>query len=183
MHSRRRYLRQSRGLTTATALTTVLSVLLAVAGCSGSSLGTDHDRRSGTIRIGLLIPQSGVYKVYGPEIKDGLQLYLDTHGGKLGGHPVTVTVADEGDGKQTAVNSGKRLIQSDHVDVLVGTTTVDSLLGLQSMLAEAKIPFVGTGGRASTLKDVSRIWHTSWLSREPGTSIADYLRTTVNGPA
>ncbi|MBN1174468.1 MAG: ABC transporter substrate-binding protein [Micromonosporaceae bacterium] len=179
MHLRRGYLRQARRLTTAT---TVLSVLLAVAGCSGSSLGTDHDRRSGTIRIGLLIPQSGVYKVYGPEIKDGFQLYLDTHGGKLGGHPVTVTVADEGDGKQTAVNSGKRLIQSEHVDVLVGTTTVDSLLGLQSMLAEAKIPFVGTGGRASTLKDISRIWHTSWLSREPGAAIADYLRTTVNGP-
>ncbi|MBN1174587.1 MAG: ABC transporter substrate-binding protein, partial [Micromonosporaceae bacterium] len=126
MHPRRRYLRQSRALATAP----VLAVLLAVAGCSGSSLDTDHDRRSDTIRIGLLIPQSGVYKVYGPEIKDGFQLYLDTHGRTLGGRSVKITVADEGDGKQTAVNNGKRLIQSDHIDVLVGTTTVDSLLGL-----------------------------------------------------
>lgn len=160
-----------------------IAALLSVASCSGSSLGGDDDRGDdSTIHIGLLIPQSGAYKAAGPEIKDGFQLYLDAHGGKLGGKAVKITIADEGDGKQTAVNSGKKLIQQDKVDVVVGTSTVDSLLGLETMLSEAKIPFIGTGGRPSTLKDISRIWHVSWLSREPGAAIADYLRTTVNGP-
>jgi branched-chain amino acid transport system substrate-binding protein len=159
------------------------AMILAATGgaCSGSSLDGPQTH-SGPIRIGLMIPQSGPYQVSAPEIRDGFQLYLDLHGGQLGGKPVKVIIADEGDGKSTAANAGKKLIQQDQVDVVVGTTTVDSLLSIQAQLAEAKIPFVGTGGRPSTLRDVSHIWHTSWLSREPGQAIADYIRSHVDGP-
>lgn len=157
-------------------------MLVTAAGCSGSSLGGNRRNTADTIVVGLMVPQSGPYKVSGSEITDGFGLYLDTHGHKLGGHPVKVVVADEGDGRQAAANAGKKLIQSDRVDVIVGTTTVDSLLSIQPQLAEAKIPFIGTGGRPSTLKDLSRIWHTSWLSQEPGQAVADYVRTHVDGP-
>lgn len=176
------HLRPHRRLTAATAAASVLTVLLSAVGCSAASPAAGSGQYSATIRIGLLIPMSGIYKMAGPEIRDGFQLYVDTHGGKLGGNPVKIIVADEGDGKQAAFDSGKRLIESEHVDVLAGTTSVDSLLGIQPLLAAAKIPFLGTSGRPSNLTDISHVWHTSWLSREPGTAIADDLRTTVNGP-
>jgi len=44
------------------------------------------------------------------------------------------------------------------------------------------VPFVGTGGRPSTLTDVSYMWHTSWLSREMGQAVAGHIRAKVKGP-
>lgn len=156
--------------------------LSAAAACSGPSDSSDGAPPSGVLTIGLLVPQSGPYKINGPEIVDGFQLYLDTHGGMLGGHGVKIVVADEGDGRQTAANSAKKLIEQDRVSVIVGSTTDDSTLSLQPMVNAADMAFVGTGGRPSTLKDTGHIWHASWLSREPGAAIADHIRTSVDGP-
>lgn len=156
--------------------------MVVAGGCTNGSLGGGGNRRSGAIVIGLLAPLSGPYQVNGPELTEGFQLYLDTHGGRLGEKKVKVVVADEGDGKQVAANSAKKLIEQDRASVIVGTTTVDSLLSIQTMVRQAGIPFIGTGGRPSTLKDLDYIWHASWQSREPGAAIADYLRTTIDGP-
>jgi branched-chain amino acid transport system substrate-binding protein len=156
--------------------------LFAAAGCSGSSLSDDKAASGGTIKIGLITPQTGVYKAFDKDITQGWQLYLDEHGGKLGGHKVEVVKADEGEGKQTALTSAKKLLDKDKVDVLVGGASADTVATLQSTVNEHKVPFVGTGGRPSTLKDVSYIWHASWLSEQNGEAGADYIRTTVKGP-
>jgi branched-chain amino acid transport system substrate-binding protein len=48
------------------------------------------------------------------------------------------------------------------------------------VLQEAKIPFIGSNGRPK-LKDVSRVWHTSYLSNETGAAIAEYVVDNVRG--
>jgi branched-chain amino acid transport system substrate-binding protein len=166
----------------ATATALALGVLL-TGGCAGSSLNTDSTAADGTIRIGLMWPQSGVYKTVGDDLAHGWQLYLDTHGGKLGGHEVKTTVVDEGDGKQTARDGVKKLIEQDHAMVVVGTISSDAVQAVQPAATEKKIPYVATGGRPDTLKDVTYTWHTSWQNRDAGQAIADHVRTTVNGPA
>jgi branched-chain amino acid transport system substrate-binding protein len=157
-------------------------VLLGSTGCAGSSLDDTPTGGDATIRIGLLWPQSGPYKAIGDDLARGWQLYLDTHGGKLGGHPVAVVAADEAEGKQSALTAVKKLLDKDKVMVLAGTATADSVETIKTVVTERKIPLIGTGGRPSTLDDVSYIWHTSWLSRETGQAIAEHVRTTVNGP-
>jgi branched-chain amino acid transport system substrate-binding protein len=154
---------------------------LGLTGCSGSAINPDHPT-PGTIRIGLLWPQSGPYQAIGDDLAAGWKLYLDTHGGRLGGKKITVTVADEGASKQTALASARKLLDSDHAQVLAGTASADPTDVLQTLVTERKVPFVGTGGRPSTIKDLSHLWHTSWLSRETGAAIADHLRTTIPGP-
>lgn len=166
---------------------TLLAALTALAltggaGCAGSSLDDTPTISDGTIRIGLLWPQSGPYKAIGDDLARGWQLYLDSHGGRLGGHQVTVVTADEAEGKQSAQTAVKKLLDQDKVMVLAGTATADSVETIKTVVTERKVPLVGTGGRPSTLDDVSYIWHTSWLSRETGQAIAEHVRTTVNGP-
>lgn len=156
--------------------------VLAAAGCSGSSLDDETAGAGGRIKIGLLTPQTGVYKAFDKDITQGWQLYLDTHGGKLGGHQVEVIKADEGEGQKTAQTSAKKLLDKDQVDVVVGTASADAVVSIVDLMNERKVPFIGTGGRPSTLKDVSHIWHASWLSRENGEAGADYIRTHVDGP-
>lgn len=172
--------RTSRTLATVSALATALTLL--VTGCGGSSLDSTTPDAGDAIRIGLLWPRSGPYKAIGDDLARGWQLYLDTHGGRLGGHAVTVTVADEGDGKQSALNAAKKLLDKDRVTVVAGTATADSVESIKTLVTERKIPLLGTGGRPSSLTDVSHIWHTSWLSRETGQAIADHIRTTIDGP-
>ena len=163
------------------ALAAAVTALLFVTACQGSSLN-DDEPSAGPLTIGVLWPQSGPYKAIGDDLAKGWQLYLDSHGGKLGNHAVTVRTADEGDGKQTAVNAAKRLIEQEHALVLAGTGSADTVESIQTLVTQKKVPLVGAGGRPSTLNDISYIWHTSWLSRETGQAIADHVRTTVDGP-
>lgn len=162
-------------------LAALTAVILLMSGCSGSSLDDSATAVGGPLTIGLLWPSSGPYAALGKDIKAGWQLYLDTHGGKLGGHPVKVVEADEGTSAATALPAAKKLLTADHAIVLVGTAAADTSAAASGAATAAKIPFIGTGGRASTLDDVSYTWHVSWLSREMGQAIADYIKTTVKG--
>src|SRR5918992_3236272 len=89
---------------------TVLAVAaLALAGCGGSSLDQSGGGQSGgDVKIGLLLPLSGVYAPLGQEMRAGFQLYLDQHGGKLGGRTIKVGTAGEGGGPQTGVPAGQK---------------------------------------------------------------------------
>ncbi|MEH1123671.1 ABC transporter substrate-binding protein [Micromonospora sp. CPCC 206061] len=152
-----------------------LGVTVAAAGCGGEPEGSP-----GTIKVGLLASLSGTYQAIGTDMRDGFQLYLRTHGGKLGGHPIELVVADEGDGPPTAVPAATKLVKQDRVSVLTGIVGGGSAAGVYPVLTEAKIPFIGANARPA-FKDVSRVWHTSYLSQETGASVAQYVRDHVDG--
>lgn len=154
------------------------AALLAVSGCTGSSLG-DPDTSAKEIRIGLILPKSGPYKAVGDDQAAGWRLALDKLGGKLGGRPVKVIEADEGDGKATALAAARKLIEQDKVLALVGGATADTVQTLYPLLQETRVPLIGIGGRPSTVADPTYLWSTSWLSQETGASIAGYLRAKV----
>lgn len=160
------------------AIATAVALLLAVSGCSGSSLG-GSDTSGEEIRIGLIVPKSGPYKALGDDQVAGFRLALDKLGGKLGGRPVTVIEADEGEGKATALASARKLIEQDKVLALVGGGTADTVQTLYPLLKESGVPLIGAGGRPSTVADPTYLWSTSWLSQETGASIAGYLRQKV----
>ncbi len=91
------------------------------AACSGSAADDKKGgSSSGTVKIGLTIPLTGVYSALGPDLQNGFQTYLDQHGGKLGGHKVELVITDEGDGPQTSVPSVTKLIKQDKVTAVVG---------------------------------------------------------------
>ncbi|MET7397367.1 ABC transporter substrate-binding protein [Dactylosporangium sp. NPDC005572] len=169
-----------------TAAAGLLAAATVLAGCAGSAVDTSTPKTSASdpLVVGYLVPQTGPYKATGTDLLNGFQLYLDTHGGKLGGRTAKLVVQDEAEGKQTAANAAKKLIEQDHATVLAGGATADTTLSVQDLIAQKQIPFVGTGGRPSTLAadKLPWIWHTSWLSREVGAAIAEYVKTTVDGP-
>ncbi|WP_089155561.1 ABC transporter substrate-binding protein [Micromonospora sp. NBS 11-29] len=152
-------------------------VLLAASACADD---TSTAGSGGTVKIGLLASLSGTYQSVGKDIRDGFQLYLSAHDGKLGGRTVELVVADEGNGAATAVPAATKLLKQDRVVALTGIVGGGSVAAVQPLLTETKVPFVGSNGRPE-LKDVSRVWHTSYLSDEPGEAIAAHVRADVKG--
>ncbi|MET7637811.1 ABC transporter substrate-binding protein [Streptomyces sp. NPDC005438] len=159
----------------ATALATVVA-LTGVAACSGDSGGEDE-----TVKIGLVIALTGPYAQIGKEMRDGIRLYLDTHGKRLGGRKVELSVADEGADGKPAGPAAQKLIKEKGVDVLMGLASGEALAGVVPVANKNKIPLVGVGGRIE-LKNIDYIWHTSLLSDQPGASLAPYVKDKVNGP-
>jgi branched-chain amino acid transport system substrate-binding protein len=160
----------------------IAAAVLLVAGCSGSSLDTSGGSTGGTITVGLIWPQSGPYKAIGDDQAKGWQLYLDQHAGKLGGHPIKTGTGDESTSAATALTAAKKLLDSDRATVLVGTASGEANATVANIATQRKVPFVGAGGRASVIHDVTWVWNTSWLSNELGKAIAPYLKQNVHGP-
>jgi len=158
------------------------ALLLSAAGCSGSSLNSAPPAPAGPVKIGLLVSLSGTYQSIGEDMKRGWDLYVNTHGQKLGGHPVDVVVADEGEGSGVVVPPVTKLVKQDKVQAVVGIVGGGSVAAAQPILTDAKVPLVGSNGRPTTMKDVSYVWHTSFLSTEPGQSMAQYVHQHTNGP-
>ncbi|MEU4594937.1 MULTISPECIES: ABC transporter substrate-binding protein [Micromonospora] len=155
------------------------AVLLAAAAC------TDSPGDAGTVKVGLLVSLSGTYTTVGEDMQRGFKLYLDTHGGKLGGRKVDLIVGDEGDGPATAVPAAQKLLERDRVVALtglVGGATVDKV---QTLTTAKKIPLVGANARPAfapvggKARDLTYTWHTSYNSDEPGIAIASHIKAQV----
>lgn len=161
-------------LRSALALSTV--AVLALTACTGKD-GED----GGKVAIGFVASLSGTYQTVGEDMRDGFQLYLDTHEGKLGGRKVDLVIADEGDGPQTALPAATRLVQQDNVDALAGIVGGGSYAAIADLAQENKIPLVGANARPD-MPSTDWLWHTSYISDEPGIAIAPYVKDNVNGP-
>ncbi|WP_433085147.1 ABC transporter substrate-binding protein [Dactylosporangium sp. CA-052675] len=156
-------------------------LVLAGAGCAKDDDKSGSAGAASTLKIGFLGSLSGTYQAVGTDLKNGFELYLKMHDGKLGGHPIDLKVGDEGDGAQTAVPAATKLVKEDGVIAMTGIVGGGSVAAVAPLLAQAKIPLIGSNGRPE-LKDLNGVWTTSFMSSDPGQSIAQYIKDKVNGP-
>lgn len=155
----------------------VLGVVL-VSGTVGCDDAAESAPR--TVRIGMIANIAGPFQPPGFELRDGFQLYLDTHGGRLGGHPAELIVADEGYERAVAVDSATRLLEQDRVSAVTGIINGGNVTAILPLINEHKVPLVGALGRPE-LTDISYVWHTNLLSVEPGVAMAPFVRQQVRG--
>jgi branched-chain amino acid transport system substrate-binding protein len=150
-----------------------------VAACGGPAGPAD----AGAVRVGFVASLSGIYQSVGEDMRDGFQLYLDLNDGRLGGRPVELVLTDEGDGPATALPAAERLIRQDEVHVLAGVVGGGSYAAIAPLAAEHRVPLVGANGRPNlTPEQVEWLWHTSFISDQPGQAVAPYLLEHVDGP-
>jgi branched-chain amino acid transport system substrate-binding protein len=146
----------------------------------GNSLGNDSsdDTDQGAIKVGLVIPQAGVYAPVGLDMKRGWDLWLERHGGKAGGYTVTTVAGDEGESPSTGVPAVQRLLQSDNCHVLVGVVSSPTALGVRDVVTESKkLLLIGNAGAEDiTGKAASPyIWRTSFTNAQVSGVMGRYL--------
>lgn len=163
------------------ALVALLATSLLAAGCGGSLEEGGGASESGPVKIGVLLPRSGVYKPLGDDMKDGFDLYVAEKGGKLGGREVKLIVADEGETPETGQAAAQRLVQRDRVLAATGVVNSAVMNAIKDLFESSKVPLVGSNASPTTLTDAKYIWRTSYINDEPGEALGAYVARKING--
>jgi urea transport system substrate-binding protein len=77
------------------------------------------------IKMGALVPLTGIVGILGPPMQNNAQLAVDdiNAAGGVQGRPIELVVEDTASDPDTAVEKARKLIQQDQVDVTVGVLT------------------------------------------------------------
>lgn len=154
---------------------------LALGACGGGALGGGGDDDEGPVKVGLLVPQSGVYLSLGDDMKAGFEVYLEQHDDQLGGQEVEVVLADEGETADSGRAAADRLVQQDEVHVVTGVVNSAVMNGIVDLFESEEIPLVGSNASPTTLTDAEYIWRTSYVNDEPGEALGAYVAENTDG--
>ena len=158
------------------------ALALPAAGCGGSGAQDGAATTASHLKIGMEVPLTGVYHAIGADMRDGFQTYLDAHGGKLGGHPVDLVLADEGADQTSAAAAARKLLTDDHALAIAGLAVAGDVAPVAAVATQAHIPVVNCSGRPAQLPDLSHLWTTSFLSTDPGLAFGQWVAQNASGP-
>lgn len=137
-----------------------LTTAAVVISASFSTLAADP------IKIGSVLSLTGPAAFLGdPELKT-LQLYVDNinkAGGVLG-RQLQLVHYDDGTDAAKANSFGKRLIEDDKVDVIIGGTTTGSTMAIVPLVEKAEVPFISLAGAVVIVEPVKK-----WVFKTPHT--------------
>lgn len=95
-----------------------------------------------TVKVGVIMPFSGVYAALGEEGMRGMQLYFDSIGNKVAGKTIQLIKEDEEADPAVAVRKANKLLSSDKVDILAGVVLTPSAYALAPVVEKAQTPLV-----------------------------------------
>lgn len=138
IHLQRRYAQRIAAAVVATVIT------LGSAGCGGGDDGEDgqtSDKKS--IKIGVLLPYTGPFGLYGKPMEAALRARFAKAGDAVDGRRVELIFEDEATDAGTAVTKVTKLVDSDGVAAVVCCATGAATLAVGPILAERGIPQLG----------------------------------------
>jgi branched-chain amino acid transport system substrate-binding protein len=144
-----------------------------------SGKGGTAARNKGTVKLGLLLPQTGGNKAIGDDATNGFNLYVKLAGGRLGGYVAQVVIADEGDGAASAKAAADRLIKQEKVLALSGVASAVSMIAIKDAVEAAQVPLIGSNASPVSLQGVRYIWRTSFVDDEAGKALGPIVAQKV----
>lgn len=118
---------------------------LTALGCAGAAQAQEE------IKIGLLLPYSGVYAQLAKDIDDAWQLALAERDGMVAGHSVELITEDTEASPQVAVQKANKVIKSDGVVSMAGVVSSGVGIALAGLAQNEQVPFVAAFAVADQL--------------------------------
>lgn len=103
------------------------------------------------VKIGVLMPTSGVLAALAAEQINGMQIALDEFGGMVAGRKIEMIVEDDESKPNVGLTKARKLILSDKVDFLTGIVGSDVALAVRPFAEGNKIPIVIANAGANAL--------------------------------
>jgi branched-chain amino acid transport system substrate-binding protein len=104
-----------------------------------------------SVKVGIIATLSGPPAVIGQQLRNGFTLAVKTLGGKLGGRPAEIIVADDELKPDEAVSKVKALIDRDKVDFVVGPVFSNILQAIVKPVTEANVFLISPNAGTSIL--------------------------------
>ena len=94
------------------------------------------------VKIGLLLPYTGVLSVQGIDTTHGFELYLKKVGDKAGGRPIQLLKEDDEAKPDVGLTKLKKLVERDQVDFLVGPVSSVVALAMRNYVNDSGVSLV-----------------------------------------
>jgi branched-chain amino acid transport system substrate-binding protein len=130
--------------------TTGLSALrLTLAAVAALTCIAGAAQAASAVKVGMLSTLSGPGAALGVDIRDGFNLALKHSGGKLGGLPAEVIVADDQGKPDAAKQAADRLVKRDQVDFMTGVVFSNVMLAVGKPIFDAKTFYISANAGPS----------------------------------
>jgi branched-chain amino acid transport system substrate-binding protein len=153
----------------------------ATPGTSGSPGASPGAR----LKLGQLLPFTGVYAELGNSMRRATELYLLQNDKKLANRPVDLVYEDDTNVTAVGLQKAQKLIEQDRVDVLMGVVPTPLAYGLRNVVHNAKMIFINTNAGGNFLtRDVANcmpackspyVFRSSFSSYQISYPIGEYL--------
>jgi len=118
--------------------------------------------QGGPLKIGLVLPYSGVYQVLGESITQGMELVFAREGNKIAGREVQLIKEDDEMQPPVGLRKTDKLIESDKVDILTGPVHSGILMGMRDKVHNSKTILIVSNAGADA---ISRARCSKWIFR------------------
>ena len=134
-----------------TVVRTVVSSLKPLAVAAALAVAAQGALAADKVKVGLLSTLSGPGAGLGVDIRDGFNLAIKHTGGKLGGLPADVIVADDQMSPDSAKQTTDRLLKRDKVDFMTGVVFSNIMLAVSQPIFASKTFYVSANAGPSQL--------------------------------
>lgn len=159
----------------------MLGALLIFASACGNS-GNASGSNESPVKIGAILSFTGTFAPLSESIREGMDLYFELQGGKIGNRPVTIKYEDDEANPQVALRKYRQLLDSEKVDILAGPISSSVVYVLRDQLEKDKVILIDANAAANDLswdKKSDYIYRVSISNWQDGAPAAAYFAQNI----
>ena len=149
---------------------------------SSTSSSNESSNNGETIKIGALLPTTGVYASLGQNLLNGMELYFEENNWEIAGKKIEVIHEDSEADPQVSLRKLRKLIDQDNIDILTGPVSTAVAYALRDEVDKKKLPYLVSHAGGNDLVRSKRsdyIWRSSFSSWQIGHSMGEWAYENV----
>jgi len=151
---------------------------LVAAGALLAALGVPALAQQKSVKIGFVSTFSGPTAVIGNDMRNSFELALDHLGRKVGGLPIEVIYEDDQQKPEVGKQKTEKLVESDHVDFIVGYIWSNVLLASLKPAIDSKTIMISANAGPSQIAGElcsPYFFSTSWQNDQTPAAVGLYM--------
>ncbi|KGA95520.1 ABC transporter substrate-binding protein [Alkalihalobacillus alcalophilus ATCC 27647 = CGMCC 1.3604] len=148
-----------------------------------SNNGTNEETdEQGVVKIGSILPFSGVYASLGKDLSDGMKLYFDQVDWEAGGVKIEMIEEDTEADPQVALRKLRKLMDQDQIDILTGAVSTAVAYAVRDEVDSNQLPYLASHAGGNDLTRAQRsdyIWRSSFSSWQIGHSMGAWAYENI----
>jgi len=159
------------------------SASVAAAGAAAGPWVLRAQAQSGPVKVGVVLPYTGVYAELGVSITQGMKLVFARENDRVAGRKILMVQEDDEMKPPVGIRKMEKLIDSDKIDILTGPVHSGILMGMRDKVHNSKTILIvsNAGADAISRERCSRwIFRTSFSNWQPCQPMGGWVAKNVS---